>query len=237
MGRQLLQYQIFLDCIEHADQYLKTIGSEWSLMTELLKNEENSIINLPRISQPLCTALQVGLVDLLEHWGVKPQTVVGHSSGEIAAAYALGALTRQDAWKLAFHRGRLTSAIKFLAPNLKGRMMAVALSEETAKPYLSKLKKGTAIVAYINSPENVTISGDDLAILELKDSLAAEGVFAQVLKVENAYHSPHMKFIEKQYLESIRDIKTLETLPGRLMFSSVTGKLISGSEMGPSYWA
>ena len=236
MGRELLQHQQFLESVEAADIYMKTIGSEWSVMTELLKDEKTSIISLPRISQPLCTALQVALVDLLRHWGVQPHAIVGHSSGEIAAAYALGAISREGAWKLAFHRGRLTSSIKDFAPSLKGRMMAVALSKETAEIYLEKLTSGTAIVACINSPENVTISGDESAVLELEKVLVAEGIFARLLKVENAYHSSHMKVIEQHYLDAIKDIQTLDKSPRETMFSSVTGQSVTGQELGPDYW-
>lgn len=237
MGRELLQYQYFLNSLDEADRYIRFLGSECCLMTELLKDEDRSLIDLPRISQPLCTALQVALVDLLDHWGVKPYAVVGHSSGEIAAAYCLGAISRQDAWKLAYHRGRLTNMIKFLAPNQRGRMMAVALSQGNAETLISRLTLGKVVVACINSPESVTISGDEEAILELQKILVPEGIFARVLKVENAYHSYHMKIIEQHYLEAISSVRTMEAPPGTAMFSSVTGNLVCGNDLGPSYWA
>ncbi|KAK0129169.1 polyketide synthase [Cadophora gregata] len=237
MGRELLQYQVFRDSVEGADTYLKSIGNDWSLLSELLKNEKESIINLPKISQPLCTALQVALVDLLHDWGVKPSALSGHSSGEIAAAYALGALSRLDAWKLAYHRGRLTSDIASLSPGLRGRMMAVALSKDAAEAFLREGKSGVAIVACINSPENVTVSGDESAILELEDRLLKEGVFARRLKVETAYHSSHMRVIESQYLQAISDVRTKESSAGRTMFSSVTGTSIRCEQLGPEYWA
>ncbi|KAH7313034.1 beta-ketoacyl synthase domain-containing protein [Rhexocercosporidium sp. MPI-PUGE-AT-0058] len=237
MGRELLQHREFKNSLEAADTYLKSIGSEWSLMSELLKDEIESIINLPKISQPLCTALQVALVDLLAHWDVKPCAVVGHSSGEIAAAYAISALSRTDAWKLAYHRGRLTSAIASLSPGLRGRMMAVALPKEAAEIFVSEIKNGVAIVACINSPENVTISGDESAILELEERLLRDGVFARKLKVETAYHSSHMRVIENQYLKAISDVRTLKATTGIAMYSSVTGTLIKSEELAPAYWA
>lgn len=237
MGRELLQYERFAKSLQEADTYLRSIGCEWSLMTELLKDEHTSIINLPRISQPLCTALQIALIDLLEYWKIVPRAVIGHSSGEIAAAYALGVVSREDSLKLAFHRGRLTSAIKYLSPTFKGRMIAVALPKETAENFIENLKSGMAVVACINSPENVTVSGDENAILELDSVLAAEGVFARLLKVENAYHSSHMKVIERHYLHSIQDIQVLGVVSGRKMFSSVTGMEVDGQDLGPEYWA
>ncbi|KAH8668269.1 hypothetical protein BGZ60DRAFT_487890 [Tricladium varicosporioides] len=237
MGRELLQYRQFRECLEANEAYLSSIGCEWSLMTELLKDEDSSIINLPRISQPLCTALQVGLVDLLHSWNIQPSAVIGHSSGEIAAAYAVGALTRQDAWNIAFHRGRLTDSIQKIVPNLRGRMMAVALSKEVADAYLTKLKSGKAIVACINSPENSTISGDESAILELHKILTGEGIFARLLKVENAYHSAHMQIIENDYRQSIEGIGTHEISTSKIMFSSVTGQRVLGEDLEPEYWA
>ncbi|KAH7384895.1 hypothetical protein BKA64DRAFT_152726 [Cadophora sp. MPI-SDFR-AT-0126] len=237
MGRELLQYQVFRDSLEEADAYLRSIGSTWSLMSELLKNEKESIINLPKISQPLCTALQVALVDLLDHWEVKSCSVAGHSSGEIAAAYALGAISDSDAWKLAYHRGRLTSDIATLSPGVRGRMHAVALSKEAAESYLLEVKTGIAIVACINSPESVTISGDESAILELEERLQGEGIFARRLKVETAYHSSHMRVIENQYLQAISDIRLQDLATGRVMFSSVTGTLVKTKQLSPDYWA
>ena len=237
MGRELLQLEQYSKSILEADHFLTSIGCEWSLMTELLKDEATSIVNLPRISQPLCTALQIALIDLLRYWGIEPRAVVGHSSGEIAAAYALGALSRQDSWKLAFHRGRLTSAMKYLNPTLKGRMIAVALPNEEAEAFIGSLRSGTAVVACINSPENVTVSGDENAVLELEKLLAAEGIFARLVKVENAYHSTHMRVIERHYLDAIQDIQVLETISGRKMFSTVTGSEVECHDLGPAYWA
>ncbi|KAL8891990.1 MAG: hypothetical protein Q9192_005673 [Flavoplaca navasiana] len=66
----------------------------------------------------MCTAIQVALVELLRHWNVTPTAVVGHSSGEIAAAFAKGSITREMAWTIAYHRGRLSQAINGLAPGL-----------------------------------------------------------------------------------------------------------------------
>ena len=83
MGRELLAYDVFASTVKEADEYLKSLGADWSVMSELLASEQDSKISLAKLSQPLCAVLQIGLVNLLSHWGVKPATVVGHSSGEI----------------------------------------------------------------------------------------------------------------------------------------------------------
>ena len=237
MGQELLAYDVFANTVQAADEYLASLGAEWSVMNELTAAEKDSQISLAKFSQPLCVILQTALVDLLTHWGVKPAAVIGHSSGEIGAAYAAGALSAPDCWKIAYHRGRLSSNIKDIAPHLKGAMMAVGLSEQDVQPYLEKLgSEETAVVACVNSPSNVTISGDDAALDKLSELLKPDNVFARKLKVENAYHSPHMQIIADEYLEAIKDITTLKPKSGATMISSVTGAQVSASDLDATYW-
>ena len=156
----------------------------------------------------------------------------------LAAAYAAGALSAEDCFKVAYHRGRLSHDIKTIAPEKNGAMMAVGLSEKDVKPYLDKLPSSdTAVVACVNSPSNVTISGDSAALDRLGDLLKPASVFARRLKVENAYHSPHMQVIAEDYLASIKDIKPLsppKSAPS--MISSVTGALVVAADLNASYW-
>jgi acyl transferase domain-containing protein len=83
MGRELQSHAVFRESVNAADEYLKSLGATWSVLDELNQTEETTNINNAEISQPLCTVLQVGIVDLLKHWGITPKAVVGHSSGEI----------------------------------------------------------------------------------------------------------------------------------------------------------
>lgn len=83
MGRELFQYEVFAQTVADADNYLASLGADWSVLGELNASIEESNINLAKFSQPLCTILQIALVNLLRHWGVQPAAVVGHSSGEI----------------------------------------------------------------------------------------------------------------------------------------------------------
>ena len=154
-----------------------------------------------------------------------------------AAAYTAGALSAQDCWKIAYHRGRLSHTIKDIAPELNGAMMAVGLSEKDVQPYLAKLESSdTAVIACVNSPTNVTISGDSAAINKLADLLQLDNVFTRHLKVENAYHSPHMRIIADDYLTSIQDVRTLNPQSGPSMISSVTGASVAVSELDAAYW-
>ena len=239
MGRELLSYEVFAKSVSDADQYLSSIGSSWSVLDELTASEDSSNINSPRFSQPLCTVLQIALVDLLGHWGITPSSVIGHSSGEIAAAYAFGALSAKDCWRVAFHRGRLTEEIKFMKPNLDGGMLAVGLSQVDAEMYIGNLSlaEGQVLsIACVNSPESVTVSGEKVILDQLEEVLKADKVFARKLAVQNAYHSKHMEHIAEQYRQSLEGIKVKHSHASISMFSSVTGNAIKSEELGADYW-
>lgn len=237
MGRELWVYPLYAAAVRAADAHLTSIGCSWSVVEELWRDGESSRIDQPLFSQPLCTVVQIGLVDLLRSWGITPSAVVGHSSGEIAAAYAKGAITREDAWSIAYHRGRLSSMIKDLAPRLKGGMLATGVSEEAAQTYLDKITRGKAAVACVNSPSSVTISGDLKAIDQVEEMLKEDGMFARKLKVETAYHSFHMDVIAQQYLEALKSMQPRqEQADAPAMFSSVTGTLIKNTDLGAQYW-
>ncbi|RHZ54247.1 uncharacterized protein CDV56_107115 [Aspergillus thermomutatus] len=206
MGRELCAYQVFRESLEAASTFLVSLGCSWSLLNELLQDAESSRINAASFSQPICTAVQVALVDLLRHWGVRPRAVVGHSSGEIAAAYAKGAITRESAWMIAYHRGRLSESIRGLAPHLDGGMLAVGLDRQ--------------------NHSSTTLSGDSASIQGLEKRIQADGHFARRLKVETAYHSPHMETIASHYLDSLHDLSPLRADGDKIkIFSSVTGTL------------
>ena len=188
--------------------------------------------------------MQVALVDLLATWNVMPARVVGHSSGEIAAAYAAGAISRESAWKVAYYRGIVSAA----RTESKGAMMAVGLSEEMLLPYMEKVNSslnGELIIACFNSPKSLTISGDEAKIDALKTLLDAEDIFARKLKVMNAYHSSHMLPVADEYRRLIGDISSIDNTNLKsqantkpvLMYSSVSGKLITAHELSTGqYW-
>lgn len=116
-------------------------------------------------------------------------------------------------------------------------MMAVALSESAAQGYVEKLKTGRAIVACINSPMSVTISGDVTAINEIEELFKQDDVWCRKLKVKTAYHSHHMNRIADEYLESIKDITPQSTEGSSItMFSSVTTNKITSDDLGAAYW-
>lgn len=251
MGRELIgAYPVFRRSLVMAGKYMKIFGASWSLLgkrhthfqgsllttvDELLKTAEESQIGLGYLSQPLCTALQIALVDLLASWGVKPASVTGHSSGEIAAAYAAGALSQESALAVAYYRGLAAPAIKKKHPHRKGSMLAVGLSKEETQDLISSLTQGKAVVACINSPSSVTVSGDESAIEELLAILQAQKVFTRKLNVEVAYHSNHMDCVGNDYLAALQRIHVKDSKKAEF-YSSVTGERMDFCALGPSYW-
>ncbi|KAJ5546921.1 Acyl transferase/acyl hydrolase/lysophospholipase [Penicillium frequentans] len=238
MGKALLVYPVFQKSLEEASEYIRRLGSPWSLIDELLAEGTLSSVGLPEIAHPLCTALQVALVDLLASWDIYPTSVTGHSSGEIAAAYSARILSRQGAWTAAYYRGYVSS--KQLAAN--GAMMAVGLSASKLEPYLEWVHKelpGELLIACYNSPKNNTVSGDEALVDCLKLRLDNDGVFVRKLNVQNAYHSAHMRFIAEEYLQLMGDLSFGERLavPHSVhMFSTVTGKEIVSESLTAQYW-
>ncbi len=237
MGIELMVYPVFRESIQAADEYLKAACScSWSVEGELMKGKSSSRLHLAEFSQTLCTVLQIAIVDLLGTWKITPVTVAGHSSGEIAAAYCLGALTREDAWRAAHYRGVVSTALKNIAPDISGSMMAVGRSPEQAQMWISQAKKGNIVIACINSPSSVTLSGDTAGIDEMAAKFAELEVFARKLKVDTAYHSPHMQIVAQDYFEYIGDIKTKSQTGECRMHSSVTGRQIQPNELGAANW-
>jgi acyl transferase domain-containing protein len=237
MGAELIRYTVFRESVEAADSYIRThLKCTWSIVEELQKTKTTSRLHLAVCSQTLCTVLQVALVELLRTWNISPVAVAGHSAGEMAAAYCIGAIRREDAWKVAYWRGVLSSGLKTIAPDISGAMMAVGLTPDAAKLLISKTTKGRVIVACVNAPTSVTLSGDAAAIDELAELLKDSGVFARKLQVDTAYHSHHMQILASDCLDAIADIKTLKPSTTRNMHSCVTGFGVEPSELGPSYW-
>lgn len=134
MGLELMRYPVFASILSDADKILSSLGASWSLFDKLASKE----VVLPQFSQPICTILQVALFELLSSFGIKPEAVVGHSSGEIAAAYAIGALTLEGACKASFHRGRLSAELK-ASGTVTGAMMSVNIAEGNVRPTLDQV--------------------------------------------------------------------------------------------------
>ncbi|KAL6872001.1 putative polyketide synthase [Trichoderma novae-zelandiae] len=232
MGADLLaQYPSFRSDIRTMDATLQKLPNapQWTIEEELLQPSEESKIQQPEFSQPICTALQIALVNLLRSWGVTPAAVVGHSSGEMGAAYAAGALTLEAAIIIAYYRGQVTQY-----HGKAGAMAAVGLGLDDVTPFL----RDGVVVACENSPKSVTLSGDVDVLDEVTASIkeAMPDCFARKLRVERAYHSHHMREIGNRY-EMLLHGLVKDTKPSVPFFSSVHVKQIKrAGHLGPSYW-
>lgn len=238
MGIEMLTRPVFSESITKSAAYLTELGCDWNLPDEL-RSSTDSRLSLPEIAQPLCTALQIALVDELRAWGVRPSKVTGHSSGEIAAAYCVGALTHRDALSVAFFRGKASAGLKKAAPQLHGGMMAVGCTQDEIEALLATIRESRVTVACINSPKSLTLSGDATALSELETILKDRQIFTRRLKVEVAYHSSHMKVIANDYSSYIEEIEPSdlgEALDRPIMISSVTGAEVAPEMLGPFYW-
>jgi acyl transferase domain-containing protein/acyl carrier protein len=228
MGRQLLEQEpVFRESIEQCDQLLKSYAS-WSLLEELTADESRSRLGDTEIAQPALFALHVALATLWRSWGIAPDAVVGHSVGEVAAAYIAGAHGMDDAIRIIFHRGRLMQRATG-----QGKMAAVELSCEEAQRALAGYEDRLSVAAQ-NSPTSTTLSGDPRALDAVLESLQQKGVFVRTLQVNYAFHSSQMDPFLDELAEALRGLEPrAATLP---MFSTVTGRPSGGQHFDAAYW-
>ncbi|PIA98429.1 Polyketide synthase-nonribosomal peptide synthetase [Cercospora beticola] len=244
MGSELLRTSLTAQqCFERLDTSLSSLpdAPDWTLSDQCRAGSDTSRLGEAAIAQPLCTAVQIMVVDLLKEAGVNLVSVVGHSSGEIAAAYAVGAISAHDAIRIAYYRG-LYAPIARSQNGQKGAMMAVGLSYEEACELCEGEFAGRVDVAAWNSDTSSTLSGDEDAILEIKARLEDGDVFARLLKVDTAYHSHHMVACSGAYTKALRacSIKPHRPRRGSAWFSSVYGGRVQGdhliSKLSCEYW-
>ncbi|KAK3296553.1 uncharacterized protein B0H64DRAFT_323128 [Chaetomium fimeti] len=216
MGLQLFKDSVLVqDCFQKLQAALDSLSPQhapdWKLCEELFKDRESSRLGDAAISQPLCTAVQLAVVDVLMAAKVKLTAVVGHSSGEIAAAYAAGYLTAESAIRIAYYRGLFLDM-----NNVSGQMLAVGTTQQDAQELCElPLLEGKITIAAYNSTSSVTLSGDSDAVREAKEILEDEQKFARILKVNKAYHSHHMKPFAGPYAKALEDIQISVQKPGK----------------------
>ncbi|KAJ2998604.1 hypothetical protein NUW58_g268 [Xylaria curta] len=241
MGYDLVRYPCFKNTLKRIDALYQKLGCTWSVIDKLRKSED---IDQPEYSQPVCTALQLALLELLSSFGIRPKVVLGHSSGEIAAAYAAGALSLPSACKVAYLRGKLAGKLKATTGSgVPGAMVSVNLPPSEIANYLDTLglpgcKEAVHIACY-NSPSNCTLSGAEKLIDTLEASFTANNIFSRKLSTGVAYHSPAMNHIAHEYLALMGSLEGGDEnwLGTCRMISTVTGELISPTRLAePQYW-
>lgn len=242
------QNPLFRSTIQRLDSHLKNLDQApcWTIEQTLqpVSNAGEGCINHASRSQTVCTAVQIALIDLLDSWRIKPQAVIGHSSGEIAAAYAARHITSEKALAIAYYRGLVVSQNECAVA--RGAMMAVGLSEQDSKNeiYAAGLENYIR-VACNNSPQSSTLSGHEDAIDEVLKKLQDRKVFVRKLRTNGiAYHSFDMamhgqmyeSYISK-YMEDATQSECKHDVPSVRMISTLSGREVDAGETScPSYW-
>lgn len=228
MGRQLLTTsRVFREAIERCDAALGRLAG-WSLVDELQATEQASRMGETAISQPANFALQVALTDLWASIGIRPEAIVGHSAGEIAGAYAAGALSFEDAVTVIFHRARLQHRTTGM-----GRLIAASIPAERALE-LPAVVSGRVCLAAVNSPLSVALAGEVADLEEVKAELDAQDVFCRFVDGSVPFHSPMMDPLEAELRDCLARLSPMPpTIP---LYSTVTGRRVAGAVHDAGYW-
>nr|AWH12671.1 RmpA1 [Amycolatopsis sp.] len=224
MGRELLDASpVFAERIAECAAALEP-WIDWSLLDVLRGEGELDRVD---VLQPACFAVMVGLAAVWESVGVRPDAVVGHSQGEIAAACVSGALSLADAAKVVALRSQA------IAAELSGRggMASVALGEDEVAP---KLADGVEVAA-VNGPSSVVIAGDAGALDRTLEALSGEGIRVRRVAVDYASHTRHVEDIRDTLAETLAGITA--QAPAVPFHSTVTSEWIrDAGVLDGGYW-
>ena len=226
MGRQLLAKEpVFKQAMEDCDVAFKKV-SGYSIIDMLYGQNDGCAIQKTELAQPANFFIQVALTTLWESWGVIPDAVVGHSVGEVTAAYISGALSLEDAVLVSYQRSQLQGQLA----NEDKAMLAIAISEEQAEQLIAEYDN--VDLAAVNAPNAVTLSGDKRQ-LEIISAQIGE-VFNRFLSVNIAYHSANMDEIKEAVFANLASINPRKaSIP---FYSSVAGQIVEGSTLSADYW-
>lgn len=246
MGKMLIESVPFArDIVEELDRSLATLSPKyrpsWTLVEQLMLEGDASNVKDSKFSQPLCTAVQIMLLELLTAAGVTFKAVVGHSSGEIACAFAAGYITAAQAIRIAYLRG-LVSGLASSPSGSNGAMLAAGTTFEDAQNLCAlEMFEGRIFVAASNAPDSVTLSGDIDAVEEVKVILEDESKFARLLMVDKAYHSHHMLPCARTYVQALKTCGCAtgdsRQISSTVWLSSVyPGKRMTSEDVTADYW-
>ncbi|KAM6953794.1 phthioceranic/hydroxyphthioceranic acid synthase-like [Aplochiton taeniatus] len=234
MCKQLLKQEtVFRDKMKEIDKLFQTFDTV-NIVERLESETESSDFSDPDVVQPLLFAIQVGIVTLLKHWGIKPDAILGHSVGEVAAAHCSGLLCLEDAVKVIYYRSALQNKVT------GGQMLVVSSMPVPEVLHFLPPYSNKVCLAAFNSPQSCTLSGDAEAIQklhkEIKSSTQSPNLFLRVLDVPAAYHSHMMDPILSQVEDSIGSLEPNHVATE--LFSTVTGKEAQQTDfITGKYWA
>lgn len=229
MGKSLLQSSdVFARSIAITDELFSHFA-DFSLIDEIKGLNGKGRFEHTEIAQPALFAIQVGITEHLRHQGIIPVAVTGHSVGEVAAAWACGALSLADAVKVIYFRSLYQGMTKGL-----GAMTAAAISEDDAEQYLQQPCYSDVYLAGINSHKGVTLAGNPQQLEYIEQQLSSENIFNLRLPLDYAFHSPMMDSVEQQLRLSLAKIKPQQNTITYV--STVTGTAIEGTHLNAEYW-
>ncbi len=230
MGRTLLhQEAVFRDVIERCDLAMRPY-TNWSLIAELAGTDAaKSRMSEVEVIQPALFAIQIALAALWRSWGIEPNAVVGHSMGEVAAAYVAGALGLEDAARVICIRSKLVKRTIG-----QGAMASVELSIEDARGAIAGYEDRVSI-AVSTSPASTVLSGDSIALAEIVEQLQRRDIYCRMVKVDFASHSPQMDPLRGELLQALEAVRPqLASMP---IYSTVLDTIADGWDFDANYWA
>ena len=230
MGRELLeQNSVFCEALTQCNDAIKR-WVDWSLLEQLSLAADSPAYRLNEISviQPVLFAMEVALATVWQSWGIEPSAVLGHSMGEVAAAYISGALNLDDAARIICKRSQLMQRTSG-----QGAMAVVGLPFKEVETSLQG-HEGKLSVAVQNSPKSTVVAGDPAALNLFMETLRSENVFCRLIKVDVASHSPQMDAIRPELVESLYAIQPHAAATP--FYSTVTQDVCDGESLGAEYW-
>lgn len=229
MGKELLSEPLFLETIREIDAYFCRYA-DWSIEEELNGKHGTDRYDCTEIAQPALFAIQVGMTQMLRQRGIHPAAVTGHSVGEVAAAWACGALSLEAATQVIYHRSQLQGTTKG-----QGQMTAVG----TGAPQAAQLLAATGLtdfltIAGINSGKGVTVTGAADHLAQFEQALTDRNIFCRRLALDYAFHSPAMDPLQQGICTSLAPLQPQSAVIP--FYSTVTGSLCEGTSLHADYW-
>ncbi|RPF40441.1 acyl transferase domain-containing protein [Streptomyces sp. Ag109_G2-6] len=228
MGRELMRdCAVFRSAAEECDETFRRLLGR-SVIDEIHRTDTDTLTTDLEIIQPALFTVAVALAARWRSFGVEPDVVVGHSTGEIAAAHVAGALTLEDAARVIHVRSGLLGRL-----HGSGSLLVVGLPMDEADALLDGCRERVA-VAVSNSPTSTVLSGDTETLETLATTLRERNVFCRSMKNTVAGHGPQVDRLREDLLEGLAG---LAPKPSAVpIFSTVAGKLTDGSEFDAAYW-
>ncbi|MBL0740368.1 type I polyketide synthase [Chryseolinea lacunae] len=228
MAKELMEKEpVFRKTIEACDKAFAKF-TDWSLIEQLQATAEKSRLNEINVIQPALCAVQIALAKMWMSWGIRPQAVVGHSMGEVAAACVAGTISLDDAANIICTRSRLMKKVS----GQGGAMAVTELNKASAEEMIQRYP--ALSVAVSNSPKSTVVAGDKQSIEQLLHELESKGLFGRMVKVDVASHSQQMDPLKEDLRQALHFVKPMAgEIP---VYSTVQARRMEGQEMNADYW-